>query len=185
MSTASASLEPGDRVPMTWEQYLALGEDPRIEYVDGCAVMSPFGTSDHARCIRLILRVVEDVLPPEYEVLTGFGWKPGRDEWGPDAIVVPRTSGLKRFTGIPPMVCEVLSEDRSRDLVKKLRRYEQAGAPQYWVVDPRDREILGFENTDDGFEEYARVDAEHPTAAFRVAIGDGIPVALTYDAFFT
>jgi Uma2 family endonuclease len=185
MTAASMHLEAGDSVPMSWEQYEALGEDARIEYIDGCAVMSPFGTPTHARCIRRVLFAVETVLPEEYEVLSDVGWKPARDEFGPDVMVTPvLPADSRRFTGIPAMVCEVLSDNRSRDLVKKMRKYERVGAPQYWIVDPRDREITGYHNTDDGFDEYVRVDAENRSADFLIAVGDGIPVTLRYDEFF-
>lgn len=38
------------------------------------------------------------------------------------------------------LVLEVVSQDKpERDLVEKRREYEQAGIPEYWIVDPRTR----------------------------------------------
>lgn len=40
------------------------------------------------------------------------------------------------------LVMEVVSpDDRRRDLVTKRREYAQAGIPEYWIVDPQQREI--------------------------------------------
>lgn len=36
------------------------------------------------------------------------------------------------------VVCE---DDPDRDLVMKRKEYAQAGIPEYWIVDPRDRSI--------------------------------------------
>ncbi len=40
------------------------------------------------------------------------------------------------------LVIEVVSEDDARrDLIEKREEYAQAGIPEYWIVDPRDRSI--------------------------------------------
>ena len=38
------------------------------------------------------------------------------------------------------LVMEIVSQDRDRDFVEKRSDYE-AGIPEYWIVDPRDRRI--------------------------------------------
>jgi len=40
------------------------------------------------------------------------------------------------------LVMEVISQDRERDLVRKRRDYAEAGIPEYWIVDPRDRRVF-------------------------------------------
>ena len=43
------------------------------------------------------------------------------------------------------MVVEVVSEDdedRQRDLETKRREYAQAGVAEYWIVDPREHQII-------------------------------------------
>ena len=59
----------------------------------------------------------------------------------PDICVVCDESKIdeRGCTGAPDLIVEVLSPATStRDLKDKLKLYEQAGVPEYWVVDPHD-----------------------------------------------
>ncbi len=59
----------------------------------------------------------------------------------PDLTIVLRGSGAvisnRMVAGAPDIVVEILSSDRSRDLVRKRRLYTEAGVPEYWIFDPR------------------------------------------------
>jgi Uma2 family endonuclease len=60
----------------------------------------------------------------------------------PDLVVVLATGravmGEKKVTGPPDLVVEILSPGTVKfDRTTKLRRYERAGVPEYWIVDPR------------------------------------------------
>jgi Uma2 family endonuclease len=49
------------------------------------------------------------------------------------------------FQGVPDLLVEVLSpETRRIDLEVKLKAYEQAGVPEYWIVDPKRRSVRIF-----------------------------------------
>jgi Uma2 family endonuclease len=61
------------------------------------------------------------------------GWRRAR---------VPTRPSGQPITVRPDWVCEILSRSNARnDLVDKLRAYQRAEAPHYWIVDP-DQEVL-------------------------------------------
>ena len=47
--------------------------------------------------------------------------------------------------GPPDIVIEILSSDRSRDLVRKRHLYAAAGVPEYWIFDPQNDTVLPLE----------------------------------------
>lgn len=140
MSTATS----GSRRPLTWEDYVNLGEDVRAEYIDGYAVMTPSPSREHQVACHRLVRALEDRLPGGYEVISAWAWKPDQNEFIPDVMVHPATAESIRFTGTPALVVEVLSTNRRDDLVLKLNRYAQAGLPHYWILDPANRVLLAY-----------------------------------------
>ncbi|MBI5536632.1 MAG: Uma2 family endonuclease [Deltaproteobacteria bacterium] len=78
----------------------------------------------------------------------------------------------------PDWVCEIISPSTAaRDRVAKLRLYQEQGIPHYWIVDPSDRTLTVFRNTDQGYlvvlaaESEDKVRAE-PFDAVELAVGD-------------
>src|SRR5660398_207488 len=72
-------------------------------------------------------------------------------------------------TTAPTVVIEVLSTNRTDDLVRKSTEYLGAGVRQYWIVDPRDRVLDVFELAASGWERIAQLsdDAPKPPPRFR------------------
>ena len=56
----------------------------------------------------------------------------------PDIFVVCDKSKLRenRYNGAPRFIVEILSSNRSHDMVTKLDLYQKAGVQEYWIVDP-------------------------------------------------
>ena len=60
-----------------------------------------------------------------------------------------------RYTGIPTLVVEILSEaTRSKDMVQKLAIYMQSGIREYWVVDPQAPAVLVYWKDENGHQRY-------------------------------
>lgn len=65
----------------------------------------------------------------------------------PDLMVLCDLEGnitqQDRYTGIPALVVEILSNStRSKDMIDKLNTYRLAGVKEYWIVDPKQKNIV-------------------------------------------
>ena len=66
-------------------------------------------------------------------------------------------SGDTSFMGVPDVIVEVLSPGtRRRDEGVKLLAYQDAGVPEYWLVDPRARTVLVYTLIDGRYAELGR-----------------------------
>ena len=68
----------------------------------------------------------------------------------PDIFTACDRSKLQdnRYNGAPKLIIEILSSNRSHDMVTKLNLYERAGVTEYWIIDPDEQIITALELID-------------------------------------
>lgn len=130
---------------LTLEEWEALPEDDtlRLELAEGVLVMSPQPFSWHQKAVMRLGYRLDEQLPSLFTALTDvevvLAGQPLTIRV-PD-VVVTRTD---RYEANPPrypasdilLAVEVLSEGTRRiDRVLKFSEYDDAGIPQYWIVD--------------------------------------------------
>ncbi len=143
--------------PMSWDEYQHSSEDIWVEYIDGHAVVNPRPIRRHQLAVHRFASTLEAAANEPVCVVAEWAWKPGDDEFVPDVLVTSPTDEQLRFTGTPLLVIEVLSTNRSHDLVTKYRKYAQAGLPRYWVVDLDEDKVTAFALRAGVYEEVATV----------------------------
>ena len=65
----------------------------------------------------------------------------------PDIFLACDPSKLKEnsYNGAPKFIVEILSSNRSHDMVTKLNLYEKAEVGEYWMIDPEEKIITALE----------------------------------------
>jgi Uma2 family endonuclease len=71
----------------------------------------------------------------------------------PDMFVVCDKERLKLegYYGPPPLIIEILSQNRSHDLVTKLNLYHKAGVEEYITVDPEYKIVMTFTHSEEAY----------------------------------
>ncbi len=56
---------------------------------------------------------------------------------------------LQYYSGAPDLAVEILSPStRSKDMLLKSYKYQNAGVREYWIVDPASEEVIVYDFTD-------------------------------------
>ena len=165
------------RRPLTVDDLELMPDDGhRYELIDGTLIVSPSPSLRHqivhANLMELLLRACPEnlrVLSAPLDVVLA-------DDTSvqPDLLVVPRDLPGPKVRQAPVLAVEVVSpSSRLIDLNLKRARYERAGVPSYWVVDPDELRLVAWELRDAAYVEVAAVSddvawtAERP---FRVTV---------------
>ena len=132
------------------EEYLSLPDDGfYYDMIDGVLTLSPSGFFDHGNLTGLLLHKIQAYLDRNLigriTTETDIFLPDGGDVLRPDIcfILNENLSIVKgHIHGVPDLICEVLSDStRSRDLGVKADRYLLNGVKEYWIVDPKAKEI--------------------------------------------
>lgn len=139
----------------TFADYLAWGDDERIEIIHGEAIVAQAAPSPaHQEAVQQISRQIGNYLEgKKCKVYPApFAVYLNDDEQDttvvePDISIVCDLSKINNYgcKGAPDMVIEVLSPSTARrDRLEKLNLYEQAGVKEYWIVDTVEQAVQVF-----------------------------------------
>ena len=147
-----------ERTPMptarlTYRDYVRLPDDGlRYEILDGQVVVSPSAGSDHQDVQAGLMIELGDRIRRHRRGRV-FGDLDceitAHDIVRPDVLVVLAANTARitktRVVGTPDLAIEILSPGTAgRDRTKKRRRYEAAGTPELWLVDPLRHVVLQY-----------------------------------------
>ena len=170
-------LERLERIPMSWEEFDALPEGVRAEYVDGVAIVSPAARGRHQDVAVNILIALRQALPgATVRHEAGFHLRSGSHRI-PD-VSVQRVRDDEYWSDEPPvLLVEVLSPStRREDVFNKSDDYRRAGVEQYWIVDRDAGELIIRRNAGEEWETLLELDEKTPRG--EVAVADLGTVAL-------
>ncbi|MCX6397181.1 MAG: Uma2 family endonuclease [Propionibacteriales bacterium] len=129
-----------ERRTLTREDLDAMPDDGhRYELIDGSLIVTPSPSLPHQVAVSQLLVVLQRSCPHHLIVLSAPLDVALADDTvvQPDVMVVARANCLAGDDLRPLLIVEALSPStRQIDLTLKKARYEIAGTPHYWVVDP-------------------------------------------------
>ncbi|HAB94218.1 MAG TPA: DNA-binding protein [Lachnospiraceae bacterium] len=145
----------------TLDDYYALPDERRVELIDGVFYDMSAPAVIHQKILgelHLLFRECTDAHEGECEVyLSPCDVRLDMDNKTmvqPDLLVIcgPYDLGAKRFEGAPDLALEILSPStRSKDMLLKLYKYQNAGVKEYWIVDPDHETVMVYDFRDGNF----------------------------------
>jgi Uma2 family endonuclease len=156
--------------PLTRRDLDAMPDDGhRYELIDGCLVVTPAPTPRHQIVVSGLLRLLSTACPAGLRVLMAPLDVVLADDTivQPDVLVARRDQFTERDLPVAPLlVVEVLSPSTRRlDVSLKRARYEAAGCPSYWVVDPDHSSLTAWNLKDGRYVEAAHVEGDQEFVA--------------------
>jgi Uma2 family endonuclease len=149
----------------------------RHEIVDGTLVVTPAPSARHQIVVVNLLVALKASCPSELQVLTApFDVALTADTIvQPDVLIARRSELTERdLAGPPVLAVEVLSASTRRiDLTLKRVRYEAAGCPAYWAVDPDQPSITAWQLERGVYAEAGHATGDQPlevTSPFRLSL---------------
>ena len=155
MSVMSTELVPG---PWTYADLEQLPDDgKRYEIIDGVLLVNASPVPRHQQVLTNLLVLLHQAAPDERRVLPAPMDVVLADDTvvEPDILVARREDFSDKNLPTPPLLAvEVLSPSTSTvDRNLKKDRYERAGIPSYWLVDPDALALTAYELNDGAYVE--------------------------------
>lgn len=136
----------------------------RYELIDGCLLVTPSPSRWHQGVSAELFALLWTACPTSLRVIAApMDVKYSRRTvLQPDILVVSAANFADDDDPLrPALAVEILSPStRLIDLNLKKARYERAGCPSYWVVDPIDPRLIAWELRDGEYVEAADVSGE-------------------------
>lgn len=151
--------------PLTRADLDAMPDDGhRYELIDGALLVTPAPSPRHQLVSAGLFGFLKAACPPDLTVLYAPLDVALADDsvLQPDLLVARMQDFTERDLPVPPLLAvEILSPStRLIDLNLKRARYEQAGCPSYWVVDPDVLSITAWDLREGRYVEVARAEGD-------------------------
>jgi Uma2 family endonuclease len=148
--------------PLTRDDLDRMPDDGhRYELIDGALIVTPAPVWMHQRVLLNLYTILRAACPPDLEVLVAPFEVTIADDtvMQPDLLAARRADYARRgLQKAPLLAVEILSPSTRRiDLMLKRSRFEAAGCPSYWVVDPDTPSLIAWELRDGKYVEVANV----------------------------
>lgn len=134
----------------------------RYELIDGTLVVTPAPSARHQTILLELAVVLRTACPRDLKLLFApFDVALAEDTvMQPDLLVARRSDFTERDLPVAPLLAvEVLSPSTRRvDVTLKHSRYEAAGCPSYWVIDPDALSLTAWQLENGRYVEVAHVE---------------------------
>ncbi|WP_340695206.1 Uma2 family endonuclease [Hydrogenobacter thermophilus] len=153
----------------TVEDYEKLPEGSPYELIEGELVMSPSPSFEHFKNSKRLFVKLYGLLKKAGKgevIYAPFDlYLDEEDAYHPDLMVILKGSKAKITSegvyGSPDVVIEILSPSNAYyDLKIKKNVYEKAGAREYWIIDPIEKSVGIYKNTQEGFKMLCRAEGK-------------------------
>ncbi len=151
--------------PLTRADLDAMPDDGhRYELIDGVLIVTPAPSWQHQRVVSRLVGLLAQTCPPDMEAFVApLDVALAIDTvMQPDVLVARRSDlGDRDLSAAPVLAVEVLSPSTRRvDLTLKRSRFESAGCPAYWVIDPEEPSLTAWQLTSGAYTEVSRVSGD-------------------------
>ncbi len=141
--------------------YRGLPEGTLCQLINNQLIMSPAPTENHQKVLDRIYRRLGDFIEKNqlgevrvapYDVYLGK-----RNVYQPDILFIGNNNLSKiqsdGLHGAPDLIIEILSSSTAKyDLEDKKEVYEQFGVWEYWIVDPSNKQVWGYQLVDNCYQ---------------------------------